>query len=62
MSVIRSLSVASLRISAESSKGIHGIVKRCSWNRQKVFVESSKGVRGIVKGCPQNRQKVPANL
>ena len=42
-SVIHSLSVASLRISAESSKGIHRIIKGRPRNRQRVSTESSKG-------------------
>ena len=42
------------RVSAESCKGVRGIVQGCPSNRERVSVESWKGVRGIVKGCPRN--------
>ena len=43
-------------MSAESSKGVCGIVKGCLRNRRRMSAESLKGVRGIVKGCLRNRQ------
>ena len=59
-SEIRRFSAASPRISAESCKGVRGIVQGCPRNRQWVSAESLKGVRGIVKGCPRNRERVSA--
>ena len=61
--VIRSLSAASSRISAESSKVVRGIVKGCLRNRQRVSVEFSKGVRRFVESHQhsQNRQRHPQN-
>ena len=61
-SEIRRFSAASPRISAESCKGVRGIVQGCPRNRQWVSAESLKGVRGIVKGCPRNRERVSADL
>ena len=51
-----------VRVSAESSKGVRGIVQGCPRNREWVSAESCKGVRGIVKGCPRNRERVSADL
>ena len=62
-SVIRSFSAALSRISAESSKGVRGVVKGCPRNRQRVSAESSNGVRGFVEGHQHshNRQRHPRN-
>ena len=53
-SVICSFSAASLTISAESSKGAHGIIKGYPRNRQRVSADPSKGVRGFVEGYQHN--------
>ena len=61
--VICSFSAASLRISAESSKGVREIVKECPRNHQRVSTESSKGVCKFVEGHQHghNRQRHPRN-
>ena len=48
------------RVSAESCKGVRGIVQGCPLNRARVSAESCKGVREIVQGCPRNRERVSA--
>ena len=53
-SVIRSFSAASSRISAESSKGVRGVIKGCPRNCQRVSADPSKGVLGYVEGYQHN--------
>ena len=61
---IRGLSVSVIHsFSVASSKGVHGIVKGCPRNRERVSTELSKGVCEFVEGHPHrhNRQRHPRN-
>ena len=61
-SVNRSISAASSRISAESSKDVCRIIKGCPRNHESMSTESSKGVRRFVgHQHSHNHQRHPRN-